>query len=98
MREPGLFDGYDVGKSYDEMFSAPGAPRPHYARIFEKFASSAPEQFEDRRQSADLSFLLQGITFTVYSDGRGTERLFPFDLIPRILPYCGGGRIERGLS
>ena len=37
----------------------------------------APAQFEERRKLADLSFLLQGITFTVYSDGRGTERLFP---------------------
>ena len=44
----------------------------------------APAQFEERRKLADLSFLIQGITFTVYSDGRGTERLFPFDLIPRI--------------
>ena len=47
---------------------------------------------------ADLSFLLQGITFTVYSDGRGTERLFPFDLIPRILPQSEWEHIERGLS
>lgn len=95
---PGLFDGYDVGKFFDEMFSAPGVPRPHYAKVFEKLASIATEQFEERRQLADLSFLLQGITFTVYSDGRGTERLFPFDLIPRILPRSEWDRIERGLS
>jgi uncharacterized circularly permuted ATP-grasp superfamily protein len=98
IREPGLFGDYAVGKFYDEMFSAPGVPRPHYARIFEKLACTATEQFEDRRQLADLSFLLQGITFTVYSDGRGTERLFPFDLIPRILPHSEWDRIERGLS
>ena len=42
-------------------------------------------QFEERRQLAEAAFLLQGITFTVYSDGRGTERLFPFDLIPACL-------------
>ena len=41
---------------------------------------------------------MQGITFTVYSDGRGTERLFPFDLIPRILPHSEWDRIERGLA
>jgi uncharacterized circularly permuted ATP-grasp superfamily protein len=58
----------------------------------------APEQFEERRKLADLSFLIQGITFTVYSDGRGTERLFPFDLIPRILPHSEWERIDRGLS
>jgi uncharacterized circularly permuted ATP-grasp superfamily protein len=58
----------------------------------------APNQFEERRKLADLSFLIQGITFTVYSDGRGTERLFPFDLIPRILPRSEWEKIERGLS
>ena len=58
----------------------------------------APSQFEERRKLADLSFLIQGITFTVYSDGRGTERLFPFDLIPRILPHSEWEHIDRGLS
>ena len=95
---PGLFDGYDTGGYYDEMFSAPGQPRPHYAKLFQKLSTMAPGQFEERRKLADLSFLIQGITFTVYSDGRGTERLFPFDLIPRILPNSEWQHIERGLS
>jgi uncharacterized circularly permuted ATP-grasp superfamily protein len=82
----GLFGDYKAGPFYDEMFSAPDEPRPHYSKIFQKLAKMVPSQFEERRQHADLSFLLQGITFTVYSDGRGTERLFPFDLIPRIIP------------
>src|SRR5947199_7575390 len=55
-------------------------------------------QFDERRQLADLSFLLQGITFTVYNDGRGTERLFPFDLVPRIIPRPEWDVIERGLA
>jgi len=93
-----LFESYEPGEFYDEMFSVPGMPRPHYARIFERLAAMAPAQFEERRQLADLSFLMQGITFTVYSDGRGTERLFPFDLIPRILPHSEWHRIERGLA
>ncbi len=67
------------------MFAAPGIPRPHYTKVAEGIGRLAPTEFEDRRQLADLSFLLQGITFTVYSDGRGTERLFPFDLIPRVI-------------
>ena len=95
---PGLFEGYDTGRYYDEMFSAPGQPRPHYAKLFQKLSTMAPGQFEERRKLADLSFLIQGITFTVYSDGRGTERLFPFDLIPRILPNSEWQHIERGLS
>jgi len=95
---PALFEGYDPGEYYDEMFSAPGQPRSYYAKMFQKLAAMAPAQFEERRQLADLAFLMQGITFTVYSDGRGTERLFPFDLIPRILPRSEWDRIERGLS
>jgi uncharacterized circularly permuted ATP-grasp superfamily protein len=80
------------------MFEAPGVPRPQYAQIFETIAGMEPQTFEERRRLADLSFLLQGITFTVYSDGRGTERLFPFDLIPRILTGSEWARIEKGLS
>ena len=95
---PSLFAGYDPGSFYDEMFAAPGQPRPYYAKMFQKLAAMAPAQFEERRQLADLAFLMQGITFTVYSDGRGTERLFPFDLIPRILSRSQWERIERGLS
>src|ERR1700724_3163908 len=94
----GLFSDYAPGPFYDEMFSAPDEPRAHYAKIFQKLAKMVPSQFEERRKHADLSFLLQGITFTVYSDGRGTERLFPFDLIPRIIPNSEWQRINRGLT
>jgi uncharacterized circularly permuted ATP-grasp superfamily protein len=94
----GLFAGYETGGFYDEMFSAPGAPRSPYAKVFQRLASMPPEQFEERRKLADLSFLIQGITFTVYSDGRGTERLFPFDLIPRIVPNSEWRKIDRGLT
>src|ERR1700693_1802984 len=98
MVNPVLFEGYDLGGFYDEMFSAPGAPRPQYLKLFQKLASMAPAQFEERRKLADLSFLIQGITFTVYSDGAGPERLSPFDLMPRILPHSEWEHIERGLS
>src|ERR1700740_2284687 len=94
----GLFGDYQTESFYDEMFSATHEPRAHYAKIFEKLATMLPSQFEERRQHADLAFLLQGITFTVYSDGQGTERLFPFDLIPRILPNSEWQRIDRGLA
>jgi len=94
----GLFDGYAAGPFYDEMFASQGHARSHYARVFGRFSNMAPAQFGERRKLADLSFLPQGITFTVYNDGRGTERLFPFDLVPRILPQSEWAHIERGLS
>src|SRR3954449_6596976 len=83
----GLFLKYSTGGFFDEMFTEEHSARPHYARIFNEFAAMRTAQFEERRQLADAAFLLQGITFTVYSYGRGTERLFPFDLIPRVLPW-----------
>src|SRR5271166_3614331 len=98
MLDRGLFSGYALDSFYDEMFLSAGTARPHYVRLFEKLGGMAPKHFQDRRKLADLSFLLQGITFTVYSDGRGTERLFPFDLIPRIIPNAEWQRIDRGLA
>jgi uncharacterized circularly permuted ATP-grasp superfamily protein len=56
------------------------------------------EHFDQKRSSVDLSFLRQGITFTVYSDDSGTERIFPFDLMPRIIPNREWDVIERGLK
>ena len=93
-----LFSGYDLSVYYDEMFGSPGQPRPHYEEVFAAFEQLSFPEFEERRRLADLSFLLQGITFTVYSDGRGTERLFPFDLIPRVIPRFEWDRLEAGLS
>src|SRR5579859_4651540 len=83
---------------YDEMFDSQGMPRPHYARLFEVLGDMSPEQFEPRRQVADMDFLRRGITFTVYSSDEGTEKIFPFDLIPRIVPLSEWRALERGLQ
>src|SRR5262245_24781111 len=89
---------YEPGGFFDEMFTGSGEPRAHYQAVHEYLRKLTPGEFDERRRLADLSFLLQGITFAVYSDGRGTERLFPFDLVPRILPRAEWDRVERGLA
>lgn len=94
---------YDTGGFYDEMFvpTAGGkvTPRPHYRPLA---AQLAPLDAGDLRHASDLanrSFLHQGITFTVYSDAEhGTERIFPFDLIPRLIPPDEWQLIETGLQ
>ena len=96
--QPGLFAAYDTGGFYDEMFSTPDRVRPHYCRLSARMTGMSPAEFEERRQLADLSFLLQGITFTVYGEESRMERLFPFDLVPRIVPHSEWERIERGMS
>jgi len=92
-----FFSDYDTGGFYDEMFSAPGVPRPHYQKVLERFQEMGPEEFERKRSLAASTFLNQGVTFTVYSDNQGTERIFPFDLIPRIIPRQEWEHVERGL-
>src|ERR1700761_1689085 len=93
-----LLDTYKPGDFFDEMFSGDGEVRPHYAALFERFQSLDPEEFEQRRTAVDAAFLRQGITFTVYSDELGTERIFPFDLVPRIIPASEWSQIEAGLK
>lgn len=94
---PSLFDTYDPGGFFDEMFAAGSGRRPHYAEVMESIGSLPPSEYAMRQRAADASFLKQGVTFTVYGDDRGTERIFPFDLMPRIIPRREWERIEAGL-
>src|SRR4051794_15659476 len=80
------------------MFAAPGEPRPHYRAVAERLQGLGPAAFARRVRMADVTFRNQGITFTVYSDQRGVEKIFPFDLVPRIVPADEWQTIERGLT
>jgi uncharacterized circularly permuted ATP-grasp superfamily protein len=93
-----VFNGYDPGEFFDEMFDAPDHVRAHYAPILERLNTMGRAEFERRRSISDLTFRNQGITFTVYGDSAGTERTFPFDPVPRIIPADEWDVIERGLT
>jgi uncharacterized circularly permuted ATP-grasp superfamily protein len=92
------FRNYQFDGAYDEMFEAPGVPRPHYQALFQTLLELPPEELRKSQQAADLSFLHQGITFTVYGTDEGTERVFPNDLLPRIIPNYEWRKIENGLT
>ena len=92
------FLNYEFDGAYDEMFEAPGLPRPHYQALHRTLLELPPEELRKSQQAANLSFLHQGITFTVYGNKEGTERIFPNDLLPRILPVPEWRRIEQGLN
>ncbi len=93
-----VLDQYELGGFFDEMFSAPHQPHSHYQTLYGQLSDLNPQSFDERRRAADASFLYQGITFTVYGDNDdGIERIFPFDLIPRIIPHREWAVIEKGL-
>lgn len=81
---------------YDEMYDARGKCRPHYQEFARWLAATPPEQLAQRRREADLLFHRAGITFTLYGDEQGTERLIPFDIIPRSIPAREWRIVERG--
>src|SRR5690348_4003969 len=95
MPEP--FAEYQLGAAYDEMFRANGRPRRHYRGLFSRLLSLPADELRRFKQEADVSFFNQGITFTVYGRNEGTERIFPHDLLPRIIPCTEWEIIERGL-
>ena len=93
-----VLQNYLVDDAYDETFESPGKPRPHYAPLLETFSSLPADEIRRRKHSADLAFLNQGITFTVYGREEGTEKIFPYDLLPRLITSAEWSRIERGLT
>ena len=93
-----LFQGYAPEAFFDEMFESTGDVRTHYQRLLTRYTGMSSEEFQKKRDLADNAFLTQGVTFTVYNDLEGTERIFPFDLIPRIIPRAEWEHVERGLG
>ena len=88
---------YQAGGFYDEMFGREGGVLPHYEKLRSAFSRLPAEEFAAKRHTVDLAFLRQGVTFNVYGDSRGAERIFPFDLMPRIIPAKEWEFLERGL-
>jgi uncharacterized circularly permuted ATP-grasp superfamily protein len=83
---------------YDEMALPDGTVRPHYRPFADWLARTPPERIAQKREEAERAFHRLGITFAVYGDEGGTERLIPFDLVPRIIPATEWEMLERGLK
>jgi len=95
----GLFAEYDVGAYWDEMFRGVGGDvRPECAQLLSAFSSWDEGEFERHVERANATFQQLGITFTVHGDSRGTERLIPFDPIPRVVSAAEWAIIERGVA
>ena len=93
-----LFQQYQLDTHfYDEMFASVADPRPPYAALYKRLQELSPQALAQYQQAADNSFLHQGITFTVYGNDKGTERIFPYDLLTRIITSAEWQTIESGL-
>ena len=98
--KPGPTHGYPTvsGAIYDEMSSPDGVVRPHYQGFSDWLKRTATDKIAQKRDEAERAFHRVGITFAVYGDEGGTERLIPFDIVPRIIPAAEWRVLERGLK
>jgi len=92
------FKSYDPGDYYDELIETDGTPRPGAKLLIEKIDSLPPGDLALRQKEAEALLLKMGITFNVYGRDEGTEKIFPFDLIPRIVSSEDWQQIESGLK
>ena len=102
---PGSSSPHDLFASYvplpgapDELFEAPGEPRPGLRRPLAALLGSRSDEFALAQALAERSLLNQGVTFSVYSDKRGSEKIFPFCLMPRVVSASDWRRVEVGLE
>ena len=89
---------YKVDGGFDEMLDAKNGVRLHYRKLHKLFGNIKAVELNAKRRAVDTAFLRQGITFNVYGDVQGAEKIFPFDLLPRIIPSAEWDFLERGLA
>jgi uncharacterized circularly permuted ATP-grasp superfamily protein len=92
-----LLSHYKPADLFDELMDSSGSVRSYYKTVAEFFCAMPREELDQKVKSLDLLFLKQGVTFTVYGDQKGTERVFPFDPIPRVIPAHEWEQVEAGL-
>ena len=92
------FSSYDPGDFFDELIDEHRKPRAGAQWIIDKIESLPPGDLSIRQKAAEAMLLKMGITFNVYGRDEGTEKIFPFDIIPRIVPAKDWQQIERGLK
>lgn len=95
---PAIFDGYDAGGFFDELFGSDGPGPGRAAELVERLSQFSLEELGNRSRDADRELFNLGITFLIYSDQKAIDRTLPFDLIPRIITSAEFEGIERGIK
>ncbi|HEV2434984.1 MAG TPA: circularly permuted type 2 ATP-grasp protein [Verrucomicrobiae bacterium] len=93
-----MLNKYKVDGGFDEMLDPKSGVRLHYRKLHKLFGNIKAVELNAKRRAVDTAFLRQGITFNVYGDVQGAEKIFPFDLLPRIIPSAEWDFLERGLA
>jgi uncharacterized circularly permuted ATP-grasp superfamily protein len=93
-----LFDAYDPGDFYDELFVSKGQPRLEASLLIKRVNAMSLADLKLQQQAVQNTLFKLGVTFNVYSDNQGTERIFPFDVIPRIVSGQEWQWLEKGLK
>lgn len=89
---------YNPQEFYDELFEAPSTPREHVSQLINALSGLGSDDLERCEEAATLAMRQMGITFTVYGLDEGTERIIPFDIVPRVLAAQEWAALERGLK
>lgn len=97
LSEPNSFEGYALDGFFDEMFRPDGTVREEYAHLYEKLLQLPREDFLARQHAAERTLMSMGITFNVYSENQGVERIMPIDIVPRIISGEEWKKLEEGL-
>ncbi|WP_399363684.1 MULTISPECIES: circularly permuted type 2 ATP-grasp protein [unclassified Thermosynechococcus] len=92
------FENYDPEDFYDEWFLAKGQPRPFIEPLLQRVRSLPAGELQQRQKTAQQVMFNIGATFTVYGAAEGTERIMPFDILPRVIPAQEWQALERGLK
>jgi uncharacterized circularly permuted ATP-grasp superfamily protein len=92
------FKGYDTGGFYDELIDDNGKPRREVMPLIDHLDKLTAKDLRFRQKAAERAFHEQGITFSVYGDEQGTEKIFPFDILPRIITASEWEVLERGMK
>jgi len=99
MHESAYFDKYNpIDGVWDEMYGADNHVREHYRKVIEYISKESAGDLNKKEELAKRLFMSQGITFTVYNSGEGIEKIFPFDIIPRIITAAEWAFIEKGIK
>jgi uncharacterized circularly permuted ATP-grasp superfamily protein len=93
-----MLDQYKTESFYDELFEPDGKPRAGAIRLVDKLNSLGSDDLKLRQQAAESTLMNLGITFNVYGDDAGVEKIFPFDIIPRIVEHVEWQRLQAGLA